>query len=157
MQQNNVIYEISQQIQDKQIVEKDIKEAFGLVTNLFKTKYIDKLNKELKDATNNIKNNPTKEIVLLNAIKPFMLEQNHKNIDNVINLITNMSALNNIMPKNIKQENSQNVIKINSLDPSIKEDGVYDIDESCLSHTNNSSYTSNSLIFFIFILLLFNL
>ena len=73
MQENNVIYEIAQKIQDKEVLENDIKEAFDLVKNLFKTKYLDKIQSELKNNINYIKNNPPKEIILLNAIKPFTL------------------------------------------------------------------------------------
>ncbi|WP_250278964.1 hypothetical protein [[Clostridium] colinum] len=159
MQENNVIYEIAQKIQDKQVVENDIKEAFNLVTNLFKTKYIDKINLELKNNVDNIKNNPTKEINLLNAIKPFVIKENHKNIDNAINLITNISALNSMIPRNIEKNINNEVIKVNSLniDPSVKEDGVYDIDENCLFFVNNSFNISNNLIIIVLILLLFKM
>lgn len=155
MQENNIIYEIAQKMQDKQVIESDIKEAFGLVTNLFKTKYIDKINLELKNNIDNIKSNPPKEVVLLNAIKPFILEENHKNIDNAINIVTNISALNYMLPKNVQN----NVIKVNTLnsDPSVKEDGVYDIDENCLFSINNNFNMSNNLIVLVFMLLLLKL
>ena len=155
MQENNIIYEIAQNMQDKQVIESDIKEAFGLVTNLFKTKYIDKINLELKNNIDNIKSNPPKEVVLLNAIKPFILEENHKNIDNAINIVTNISALNYMIPKNVQN----NVIKVNTLnsDPSVKEDGVYDIDENCLFSINNNFNMSNNLIVLVFMLLLLKL
>ncbi|WP_317367606.1 hypothetical protein [uncultured Tyzzerella sp.] len=155
MQENNVIYEIAQKMQDKQVIENDIKEAFGLITNLFKTKYIDKINLELKNNIDNLKKNPSKEIALLNAIKPFILEENHKNIDNAINIVTNVSALSYMIPKNIQN----NVVKVNTLDvdPSVKEDGVYDIDENCLFSINNSFNMSNNVVFLVIILLLFKL
>lgn len=155
MQENNIIYEIAKKMQDKQVIESDIKEAFGLVTNLFKTKYIDKINLELKNNIDNIKSNPPKEVVLLNAIKPFILEENHKNIDNAINIVTNISALNYMIPKNVQN----NVIKVNTLnsDPSVKEDGVYDIDENCLFSINNNFNMSNNLIILVFMLLLLKL
>lgn len=155
MQENNIIYEIAQKMQDKQVIESDIKEAFGLVTNLFKTKYIDKINLELKNNIDNIKSNPPKEVVLLNAIKPFILEENHKNIDNAINIVTNISALNYMIPKNVQN----NIIKVNTLnsDPSVKEDGVYDIDENCLFSINNNFNMSNNLIILVFMLLLLKL
>ncbi len=150
MQENNVIYEIAQKIQDKEVLENDIKEAFNLVKNLFKTKYIDKIQLELKNNINYVKNNPPKEIILLNAIKPFTLENNHKNIDNVIDLVTNISALNYILPN----KNTENIIKVNNIeyDPSVKEDGVYDIDENCLFSINNTLNIPNNLIILIFIL-----
>ena len=155
MQENNIIYEIAQKIQDKQVIESDMKEAFGLVANLFKTKYIDKINLELKNNIDNLKNNPPKEVILLNAIKPFMLEENHKNIDNAINIVTSLSAINHMMPKKIED----NVIKVNSLelDPSVKEDGVYDIDENCLFSISNNINMSNNLLILVFMLLLFRL
>lgn len=154
MQENNVIYEISQKMQDKEIVQNDMKEALGLVTNLFKTKYIDKIDCELKTNIKNIQNNPTKEIVLLNALKPFAEKDSHKNIDNIINLVTNITAFKNLIPKQ-QPKFEQNIIKANNLDidPSVKEDGVYDIDENCLFYVNNSSNKQNSLIFFVFLLL----
>ena len=150
MQENNVIYEIAQKIQDKEVLENDIKEAFNLVKNLFKTKYLDKIQLELKNNINYVKNNPPKEIILLNAIKPFTLENNHKNIDNVIDLVTNISALNYILPN----KNTENIIKVNNVeyDPSVKEDGVYDIDENCLFSINNIFSIPNNLIILIFIL-----
>ncbi len=150
MQENNVIYEIAQKIQDKEVLENDIKEAFDLVKNLFKTKYLDKIQSELKNNINYIKNNPPKEIILLNAIKPFTLENNHKNIDNIIDLVTNISALNYILPN----KNTENIIKVNNIeyDPSVKEDGVYDIDENCLFSTNNAFNIPSNLIILIFIL-----
>ncbi len=155
MQENNIIYEIAQKMQDKQVIESDIKEAFGLVTNLFKTKYIDKINLELKNNIDNIKSNPPKEVVLLNAIKPFILEENHKNIDNAINIVTNISALSYMIPKNVQN----NIIKVNTInsDPSVKEDGVYDIDENCLFSINNNFNMSNNLIVLVFMLLLLKL
>ena len=93
--------------------------------------------------------------MLLNAIKPFILEENHKNIDNAINIVTNISALNYIIPKNVQN----NVIKVNTLnsDPSVKEDGVYDIDENCLFSINNNFNMSNNLIILVFMLLLLKL
>lgn len=157
MQENSIIYEIVQKIKDKEVIENDMKEAFSLVTNLFKTKYIDKINLEFKNNVDNFKNNPPKEVILLNAIKPFMLEESHKNIDNIINIVTNVSALNYMMPKN-PEKIENNIITVNTLniDPSVKEDGVYDIDENCMFSINNN-FNSNNLLLLVFVLLLFNL
>ena len=78
------------------------------------------------------------------------MENNHKNIDNVIDLVTNISALNYILPN----KNTENIIKVNNIeyDPSVKEDGVYDIDENCLLSTNNAFNIPSNLIILIFIL-----
>lgn len=157
MQENNVIYEIAEKIQDKQIVQNDFKEAFSLVTNMFKSKYIDKLEDELKVNINNVKNNPTKEITLLNAIKPFMKENKQKNLDDIVDMMTSISAISYMLPK---QNDEPNIIKINSItkqDSSVKEDGVYDIDESCMFNTNNKPSFNNNFIYIILFLILFNM
>ena len=65
MQENNIIYEIAEKIQDKNIMQNDFKEAMFLVSNMFREKYVDKLQNELVTNVNNIKANPTKEIYLL--------------------------------------------------------------------------------------------
>lgn len=153
MQENNVIYEIAEKIQDKQNLENDMKEAFSLVSNLFKTKYIDKIQLELKNNIDNIKTNPTREIVLLNAIKPFIMENNHKNIDNVIDLVTSLSALSSMLPKKY----NQNIVTVNNIDPSVKEDGVYDIDENCLFSINKSINIPNNLILLIILIVFKNI
>lgn len=154
MQENNVIYEISQKIQDKKIVQNDMKEAIDLVANLFKTKYIDKIDCELKTNIKDVQNNPPKEIVLLNALKPFAEKEKHQNIDNIINLATNIAAFKNLIPKQ-QPKTQQNVVKASNLDvdPSVKEDGVYDIDENCLYYVNNNTNNQSGIMLFIFLLL----
>lgn len=154
MQENNVIYEISQKIQNKKVVQNDMKEAIDLVANLFKTKYIDKIDCELKTNIKDVQNNPTKEIVLLNALKPFTQKEKHQNIDNIINLATNIAAFKNLIPKQ-QLSIQQNVVKASNLDidPSVKEDGVYDIDENCLYYVNNNNNSQSGIILIMFLLL----
>ncbi|MDE6182503.1 MAG: hypothetical protein K2F59_04800, partial [Eubacteriales bacterium] len=96
MQENNVIYEITRQIQDKDNIKKDFQEAFTLVTEMFKKKYIDKIDEEFKNRLEKIEKTPPKEIVLLNAIKPFLEKSAHKNIDNTINMMRTFSAINSL-------------------------------------------------------------
>lgn len=138
MQENN-IYEIAMQMKNEKVMKNDIKEALGLVSNMFKNKYIDKIDMQFKQNVDYVKNNPTREIVLLDAIKPFINIENHKNIDNIINAFTNFSAINNIL------SNNYNTVQINKIskDPSIKEDGVYDIDENCLTYASSSDKNQN--------------
>ncbi len=146
MQENNIIYEIAEKIQDKNIMQNDFKEAMFLVSNMFREKYVDKLQNELVTNVNNIKANPTKEINLLRAIKPFVNEDNKKNLEDIIDMMTNISAVNFMMPKTTPKKN--NIIKINNInikDSSVKEDGVYDIDESCLFGVKNKGDNNNIL------------
>lgn len=160
MQENNLIYEITQQMQNKETVQNDIKEAVSLVADLFKKKYINKIEMEIQNEIKNIEKTPPKEVTLLNALKPFFNEDLHNNIDNTINLITKFSAVNsfkNIMPKS-SPINDKKTITINSLsesDPSVKEDGVYDIDQNCLLSMNSNKNSSSSFLTLILVMFLF--
>ena len=61
-------------------------------------------------------------------------------------MMTNISAVNFMMPKTTPKKN--NIIKINNInikDSSVKEDGVYDIDESCLFGVKNKGDNNNIL------------
>lgn len=149
MQENNIIYEITRQIKDKDNAKKDIQQAFTLVSDMFKKKYIDKIDEEFKNRLKEIEKTPPKEIVLLNAIKPFLEKSNHKNIDNTINMLRTFSAINSFK-NNFDEEKkveiaSNNVFFANSVkntDPSVKEDGVYDIDENCIFGIKNTGLKS---------------
>lgn len=162
MQDNSVIYEIAKQIQDKNNMKEDISNAISLVSNMFKEKYMDKIMNEFQKTLNHIEENPTKEINLLNAIKPFL--SNCENIENTINMLKNFSAINllknNEYQKKQQDLNSDNVVFINNIkekDSSVKEDGVYDIDENCLFGVENFKYERfNPLILILFIMLFNN-
>lgn len=163
MQENNVIYEITKQIQDKNNIQQDVQQAFNLVTDMFRKKYIDKIDEELKVRINKIEQNPPKEIVLLNAIKQFLDKSKHKDIDNTITMLRNFSAINSLkeslnQTKNINVA-SNNVVYANNfeLDSSIKEDGVYDIDENCIfgiSNKNTFAINQNFLMLFILLIIM---
>lgn len=165
MQENNVIYEITRQIQDKDNAKKDIQQAFTLVSDMFKKKYIDKIDEEFKNRLKKIEKAPPKEIVLLNAIKPFLEKSTHKNIDNTINMLRTFSAINSFKD-NFNEEKkveiaSNNVFFSNSIkntDPSVKEDGVYDIDENCIFGIKNTCLKSFEpmLLIILFIILFMN-
>ena len=162
MQENNTIYEITQKMQNKNNLQNDMKEAFELITNLFKEKYFNKLEFEITQHINSIKNNPSNEIKLLNAFKPFLNNNTNKNIENIINTLTNLNAFNTLKTKIYSTKNLK-TINYSTLniqkDPSIKEDGVYDIDESCLILNQNFFNVENFnilLILFFIILLVTN-
>ena len=169
MQANNVIYEVTKQIKDKNNIKNDMDMATQLVFTMFKEKYLDKISNEFQKKLQHIDKNPTKEINLLNAIKPFFNEENHINIDNTINIMKNFSAISllkddsdlNKIEKNEHKKilKNDNVVFINSVsqkDPSVKEDGVYDIDENCLFGISSSKNSQFNFILLFFILLIFN-
>ncbi len=164
MQENNIIYEISKQIKNKDNIKKDLNNAFLHISNMFKDKYINKIDAEVKNILKDIQNNPSKEINLLNAIKPFLKEDSHVNIDNTINFLQKVYLINNIS-QNInqntvqKEDNKQeDLVCISAVekaeDSSIKEDGVYDIDENCIFGLNNIMQNNTFLLLILFIILI---
>lgn len=164
MQENNVIYEITKKIQDKDNIQKDMNQAINLVSDMFKRKYIDKIDKELKNKLQEIEKIPPKEIILLNAIKPFLQKSYHKNIDNTIDVFKTFSILNSFK-NNFDNKNdvknieviANNVFFANSIkntDPSVKDDGVYDIDESCIFGINNIKPLGNEKFFILIMLIM---
>lgn len=164
MQESNVIYEITRQIQDKDNIQNDINQAFNLVTDMFKKKYINKIDEELKLRIDKIDKNPPKEIVLLNAIKLFLDKSNHQDIDNTINVAKNFFAIASLKENLNKNKESlikdipNNMILASSvqslnIDDSVKDDGVYDIDESCIFGINNKTLFNNNILIILIILM----
>lgn len=158
MQDNNVILEITKQITDKSVIQKDIQDATNLVLDMFRKKYVTKIEDEMKKSVEFFKDNPPKEVSLLNAVKPFLKSNNNKSINNIVNLFTNVYATKNIMPS--KTDAMQNIISASSFnmekDPSVKSDGVYDIDENCLFNISSLATncgSGNSLILIIILML----
>lgn len=136
MQENESIYEIARLMENKDYIKNDFMQAFKLMTDFFRNKYIASFENELKAQTEAVTQNPSKEIRLISLLKEFMPENEHGGIDRIINTMTTASAISKIksnMPlfgfKNNAEKN--NIVNAAYADPSVKDDGVYDIDESC--------------------------
>lgn len=154
MQSSNSIYEIAKLMNDKNSIQKDILQVIDLIKDYFKTKYISSLENEIITQATNQKNNPSKEIRLLSVLKEFVPNENHSQIDKLINSFTTASAIFDIQKKLIPlaSENKESSIKAMSTDPSVKADGVYDIDDSCKISSQGSS--SNDLPFYLVLVFL---
>lgn len=165
MSEGNTIYEITQMMSSEQNIRNDFQEAIELIKNMFHEKYIYKLEKELKRRREVIQKNPSKEIKLISALKPFVEETKHTEIDKIINLMINADTLSTIQKSFVKESNRITAQSAaferesgEKKDPSIKEDGIYDIDENCLMSMQNSTNTRNNMLplFLILLLLFFN-
>lgn len=158
MQNSNSIYEIAKLMKDKNYIQNDISQAITLVKDFFKNKYITSLENEIVAQATNKKNNPSKEIRLLSVLKEFTPNENHSQIDNLINSFNTLSAIFEIQKKinpislNINENSSKTTVNAMATDPSVKADGVYDIDESCKVSTQTSG--SKDLTFYILLIFL---
>ncbi len=154
------IINLSKMIGSKDAFQNDIMEATSLISSMFRQKYIEKLERELKKQKQTHRKNPTKEIQLIQAVKPFINKERHKEIDNITDILINMTTLMDIQKdfieneKKINEEESKkeeilvaSALENGGVDPSIKEDGIYDIDETCLLSMQKAKKPANYNIF----------
>ncbi|WP_058486247.1 hypothetical protein [Defluviitalea phaphyphila] len=145
-------------------LNEDIKEMINTIKDIFKKKYIDKITNFIENGKNQIKENPSKEISLLQAIKPFIDTNNHSQIDNIIEAMNMMRTVQsfNEKIKNIQiqknEEQKNDYLNEKNKEVLIKEDGIYEIDEACMREKQQSFFLGNEkgIIFIILILLLTN-
>lgn len=158
MSENN-IYEITQMISNKKTLQSDLSEAMEMVNSMFKKKYIDKLQNVVQSHHIKAQKNPSKEIQLMYAIKPFLDKNKHTDIDKLINTMITLNAVKGMQDELSVHSNKD--IKIASIieeqkDKSIQEDGIYDIDESCITSKQSNVNSSQPNMANLMLLLIFS-
>lgn len=136
MPENSNIYEITRMMSDQDVLKKDLQDAFKLVQDFFYKKYMRQIENEVKVQTLKVQKNPVREIQLLNTMKLFADEEMHPQLDNLISVLTTVNALSSIKKEVFIPKAKQEQVKVQSSveqDPSVKSDGVYDIDDVCAS------------------------
>ena len=150
------IYEIAKLLNDRNNIEGDMAGAAEMVTGLFRDKYVKRLNAAFAKCRDSCEQNPSREVLLLKALKPFMPEENHKNLDNAAEMLILMETLNNIRNEaNIIQaeeikagmslkseknniESNKRIISAVALnnttheDSAVHADGIYETDMNCM-------------------------
>ena len=160
---DNTMYEITQQLSDKNNIIKDINDAAGLVSDMFKRRYIDKIYSAFSAAEDNAKKNPSKELNLIYAIKPFLPENSLKDYDKLVNTFVTVNAISSIRNdinthSTVYAQSEQSLNQNDHIDSAVKADGVYEIDEDS-KNKNKPVYQQNNFsadpTILIFVLLLF--
>lgn len=160
--QDSIIYDVVKKMNDRNIAKNDMNEATMLISNFFREKYIQQIEDEFNSKKEYLINKPPKEVMLMNCLKEFLPSAKHNDLDNMISIVNNFSAINSLMGENknnIKNSINKNpkysVNNVNNLDKSIHKDGVYDFDENCHS-TKNVNLNFDIFQIIIIALLLFN-
>ncbi len=167
------IIELNNLISDNNSLQNDITEISNLIKTMFQKKYISKLSDELKIQKQNHQKNPSKEIQLIQAVKPFISQSRHNDIDKITDALINITTLmdiqkdflENTKKNNVKQTPKKQILpekQISAMDTtvtqkedsSIKKDGVYDIDEICLLSNQSIKQNSNQNFLALYILLI---
>lgn len=159
MSEANIITEITQMMTDKKTAQNDINEATNLVMEMFKKKYINRLHEAAHMQRINAQKNPTKEIRLLHSIKPFLDESRHESIDKMIDTMTMLAVMQNIGKELSAAGDEKSSIETASVNggndnDSIHADGVYDIDEACMTSLKSSPPQNRNKLFELMFLLM---
>lgn len=139
MSENNV-YEIAKLISNKNVIQKDMSEAMGLVQQMFEEKYISKMNSLISNHKSQATQNPSKEVNLLRAWKEFMPENQQSKMDQIINTVTIMDTFNSMRTEYTTMASQNHSLKQDSStskDSSIHDDGIYEIDAKCALRKNS--------------------
>ncbi|MCL1936408.1 MAG: hypothetical protein FWF57_08580 [Defluviitaleaceae bacterium] len=121
-------------LQNKELIKKDINEALQIVYTMFQERYINKLQKDIKAKTDEIKKNPPKEIKLIQSIKPFIDYEIHEKLDKTLDTFHIFQTI-----KNIQKE----INSIKDIDNS-----VYEIDSECMRDSKKNTFIIILLIAF---------
>ncbi|MDR2939545.1 MAG: hypothetical protein LBV08_04400 [Clostridiales bacterium] len=157
MQGNDTIYELAEAFLNTDSLKNDLNDSFGLVVKDLRRKYLSKINKAITTQKAQSAGNMSREIKLLNAIKPFAQPEMTNQLDNIIELMTNIHTVKSIHSQMINVKAASNDINGATVefqvDPSVKKDGVYDFDYEAGYIPKNPP--NQNIFFILFILLLF--
>lgn len=90
------IYEIMSVLSDRQNLEKDFEEAFSLVSGHFRGKYLERLDSAFKKCRKQYEQNPSKEVQLMRALKPFLPQERQRKLDDITEMFTLLATFENI-------------------------------------------------------------
>ncbi len=97
---------------------------------------------------------PPREVEFLNALKPFADARGQSSMDKVIDMYRTMSTAKNLQDElkhslkssGFKDNRNVRVASIHQHDSSIHEDGIYDIDTSCLQRKKKVANSISSVM-----------
>ena len=125
MSEINKIYEITQRLSSPDNLRDDIREAMELLSKHFTAKYLSPINVAIASHRQYCSSHPTREIHLLNALKPFVSSDDV--IEGLINAFNTYRLIYDI------QVESNCVVSAAQLeDSAIHSDGIYEIDQGCI-------------------------
>lgn len=118
MESDTNIHEITSKIANKEYVRNDMIEITNIVRKILNEKYISKMNELFSQHQEMVINNPTKEVMLMQAIKPFMKKEAQLNIDKMIQIINIMNTAKNLQQELVKAraQNSNEISEYNALE-----------------------------------------
>lgn len=147
----DTVVEITRMMENQEVLQKDMEEAKTLLNDFFRKKYLQRIHRAVNKHQQKIEQEPSREIQLLKAMRNFCPEDNQQQVDKMIGLMQVMASAQSIQ-KEISTANNKPAeapVKIAGLpDPSVHEDGIYDIDHSCMARKKSQGADLPGLMFF---------
>ena len=97
-------------------------------------------------------NDPTKEMVLAHAFRAFLPIASHKELDLALSILTMQKMFSTAASA---KDHNQNINESNTIQnsPHIHEDGIYLIDQQCISNANSNQRNLPIMLILIFLLM----
>ncbi|MCL2407423.1 MAG: hypothetical protein FWC95_05785 [Defluviitaleaceae bacterium] len=117
MKEYTEIMELSQKLSDPDQTRQDMQEA---VAGMIRNKYLSRMNETFTKIQETSRKDPPKEATLLQSLKPFIHDDNHSNIDRMIDLLILAETLGRVKTA------------ADSYTRIAGSDGVYEVDMDCM-------------------------
>ena len=145
----NKIYEITQMMSDGRVIQGDVNHAAGMIKSMLNEKYVAPIARAISVENTRARQNPGKEARLLEAMKPFVDTRRHGALERAIDALHTMETLrglNKQMPRPVYQAQAQTqALRRPGVDfvqdASVREDGVYDVDDRCMGFRGQPALT----------------
>lgn len=134
MSELNKIYEITQKLSSPDNLRDDFKEILDIAIKHFSSKYLTPINVAIASHKEYCDSHPCKEVNLLKAFKPFV--ENSDGIDKLIDAVNTLRLFSLVSSQDNTPPAVVSAASIN--DSAIHPDGIYEVDEGCIS-TNSQS------------------
>lgn len=150
--EQTTVYDILKLLSDKKSIENDLNEIKNMTRDYFKRKYFSRLKKIISSEIIRQKTDPSDDIRLLYALKPYAAASAAPIMDNIIEAAAAAKAITNIKAKMPNKTKTVSAASISSVNP----DGIYDIDPDCMAHSASAqSNDGQNLILILALIALF--
>ncbi|NMA82941.1 MAG: hypothetical protein GX962_03645 [Epulopiscium sp.] len=122
------IYQVAHMMTSEEHITKDFQEIMDGLKDMIYNKYIGTLQAVVQDQYKSSKKNPTREVRLLEAAKPFVESTQHSKIDKWIDTMHAIRTVQSLR-QDLQEYWLPGAQSINAMEHA---DGVYEIDEACM-------------------------
>lgn len=124
------VFDATKKMLDTQTVKNDISEALFNLNQFFQEKYFNSLQSAITTTSTKMREEPPREVSLLQALKPFVMPEFQSKIDKISNSYLMLNMISNV-------QNDSTIASLSNSNAVIHDDGIYEIDKSCKQYKRN--------------------